>query len=294
MTLDAAAFEPRGAPSLPTAPQLQDGDAVEIGKLYRKGNQSIIDAARFHIECGQLLAKKKRELGHGHWLPWLTANANVLGGLTPRTAQLLMKAAAKYEVNFVFDDIADAKRFHRELWNNSLLLAQVNSGNDEWFTCDRELDLVRAALGGSIDLDPASCDAAQLRVQAKRFYTKADNGLKQRWLGTVFVNPPYSLLKEFTKKLIKEYRAGHTTAAVMLTPASTSTEWFQKAGRNCDLLCLSNGRRVHFINADGKVINPAQGHTFIYFGERLQLFSQTFSGDIGFIVGPAKGLAHAS
>jgi hypothetical protein len=292
MFRDPAAVEPRSAPTAPTAPQL-DRDAIEIGDLFRRGNTSIIDAARFHIECGKRLAKKKAALGHGHWLPWLKANRDALGGLTPRTAQLLMKAAAKYEVDFAFDNIADAKRFHRELWNNSLLLAQVNSGNDEWYTLDRELDLVRAALGGgTIDLDPASCAVAQRRVRAKRYFTKQTDGLMQQWRGTIFCQPPYSRMMEFTDKLITEYEAGRTTAAIMLAPTSTSTKWFQKAGRAASAICFTNGKSLKFVGPDGKKANPWQGHAFFYFGRDLQLFVQTFS-DIGFIVGPAKGPADA-
>jgi ParB family chromosome partitioning protein len=171
--------------------------------------------------------------------------------------------------------------------HNDIRLGWVNSGNDECYTCDRELKLVRAALGGKIDCDPASCAAAQLRVQAKQFFTKADNGLAQQWHGTVYLNAPWSLLTEFTKKLIEEYRAGHISAAIMLAPARTSTGWFQDAGRSCSLLCLSNGRRIKFIKADGKVDDPATGFAFFAFGRdqrRLQLFAQTFS-EIGFIMG---------
>jgi hypothetical protein len=279
----AAAVEPRIAPT----PQL-DRDAVAIGDLYRRGNKSIIDAARYHIECGRRLAAKKKALGYGRWLPWLAGNADALGGLTPRTAQLLMKAAANYEVDFAFDDltVTQAKQINRQLWNNDIANAWVNSGNDEWYTCHRELDLVRAALGGTIDLDPASCPAAQRRVNAKRFFTKKDDGHKQRWLGTVFCNPPYSLIAEFTEKLISEYEAGRTTAAVMLTPANTSTKWFQTAGRAATAICFTNGRKLKFVNANGKEGNPAQGSAFFYFGHgqrRLQLFAQTF-GNVGFIV----------
>jgi hypothetical protein len=264
-----------------------DRDAVAIGKLYRQGNQSIIAAARFHIQCGQQLTKKKQALGHGQWLPWLQANADLLGGLTPRTAQLLMQAAAKYEVDFAFADVAQAKEFNRQLWHNDISNAWVNSRCDEWFTCDQELDLVRTALGGSIDCDPASCAAAQLRVQAERFFTKIDDGLKQHWHGTVFLNPPYSRIAEFTDQPRKEYAAGRTTAAVLLTPASTSTRWFQQTSRSCNLLCLSNGRRIHFIDANGNAANPAQGSALFFFGHDLQRFHRTFSR-VGAIWSPAQ------
>jgi hypothetical protein len=41
---------------------------------------------------------------HGAWLPWLAANADVLGFDSPLTAQRLMKAADKYVVNDAFGE----------------------------------------------------------------------------------------------------------------------------------------------------------------------------------------------
>ncbi len=78
----------------------------------------------------------------------------------------------------------------------------------------------------------------------------------------------------------------------MLTPGNTSTRWFQHAGRSCTALCLTNGRRVRFIDADGKVANPASGSALFYFGHDAQLFARVF-GDIGVIVRPAKELRDA-
>ena len=47
----------------------------------------------------------------------------------------------------------------------------------EWYTPSRILDAARETLG-SIDLDPASCAAAQARVQARRFLSRADDALR--------------------------------------------------------------------------------------------------------------------
>jgi hypothetical protein len=68
---------------------------------------------------------------------------------------------------------------------------QVYTGDNEWYTPDAILALVRAVLG-TIDVDPASCDVAQARVQARTYYTLADDGLRQEWHGKIFLNPPYT------------------------------------------------------------------------------------------------------
>jgi ParB family chromosome partitioning protein len=306
MFRDPAAVQPHSEPRLPPA---QDRDAVEIGDLFCRGNQSIIDAARFHIECGKRLAAKKKELGHGSWLPWLKANANVLGFDDDRTARRLIAGWKSWRKRYQSDDAAyralasdlndraQALQISRQIWDhNDIANGWVNSGNDEWFTETKYLQLARTVLG-AIDLDPASHPVAQRRVRADTFFTKADDGLAHEWHGRVWLNPPFSrpLITRFTDKLLEEYAAGRTTAAVMLTNAYTSTKWFQKAGRAATAICFTNGRRLKFVDANGKTSNPTQGQAFFYFGHgqrRLQLFAQTFS-DIGFIVGPATELADA-
>jgi DNA N-6-adenine-methyltransferase (Dam) len=83
------------------------------------------------------------------------------------------------------------------------------TGENEWFTPVEYLELARQVLG-EIDLDPASNAKAQQRVQAKKFFTKKDNGLKQEWRGNVYINPPYAtgLIKKFVDKLVEEIAAG--------------------------------------------------------------------------------------
>jgi hypothetical protein len=73
----------------------------------------------------------------------------------------------------------------------------------------------------------------------------------------------------------------------MLTPAATSTKWFQDAGRSCSALCLTNGRRIKFIGLDGKTSNPTQGSAFFYFGRDTEKFARVFGDDVGFIVRPS-------
>src|SRR5262249_27111941 len=78
-----------------------DPDAISIGLLYRKARSSIAASVRYLIEAGHRLKKKKDELGHGKWLSWVEANADVLGfGIS--AASKLMKAATKFVASYEY------------------------------------------------------------------------------------------------------------------------------------------------------------------------------------------------
>jgi hypothetical protein len=65
-----------------------------------------------------------------------------------------------------------------------------SSESNEHYTPSYIVDPCRIALGGDIDLDPASCAAANRVVDARRYYTKKENGFLETWHGRVFLNPP--------------------------------------------------------------------------------------------------------
>ena len=69
--------------------------------------------------------------------------------------------------------------------------AELQTGEMEWYTPALYIEKARRTLG-NIDLDPASCEAAQKTIGACRFYSEADDGLNQRWQGKVWLNPPYA------------------------------------------------------------------------------------------------------
>jgi hypothetical protein len=75
---------------------------------------------------------------------------------------------------------------------------------------------------GSIDLDPASHEAANELVKAQLFYTLADDGLEQDWHGNVWLNPPYtgghqrSQVPLWMDKLCDEIAASRTVQACVL------------------------------------------------------------------------------
>lgn len=136
---------------------------------------------------------------------------------------------------------------------------------DEKYTPLKYIHAVKQVLG-EIELDPASCEAANLRVKAKKFYSKEDNGLDKVWLGKTFLNPPYSTgnLIPFTTTLIQSHKVDDVSEAILLTPNWTERKWFQPLWNY--IICFTD-HRIDFIDgATGKLCgNPEGGSCFTYF-----------------------------
>jgi phage N-6-adenine-methyltransferase len=153
----------------------------------------------------------------------------------------------------------------------------VSSGDYEWYTSDEILIPVRQVLG-EIHLDPASCDAAQIMVRARTYFTITDDGLRHEWHGKVFLNPPYRTpdVARFIGKLFEEIDAKHTTQAILLVNAATETDWFQAALARADAVCFPDGR-VHFQHETRTNDHPCQGQALLYYGADPRSFGETFA-----------------
>lgn len=84
------------------------------------------------------------------------------------------------------------------------------------------------------------------------FYSKEKNALDQNWIedskgGSIFCNPPYSLIENFTDKICEEYYEEKRSSAVYLVPARTCSKWFHKALEHCSACYLIKGR-IKFYN----------------------------------------------
>jgi DNA N-6-adenine-methyltransferase (Dam) len=150
------------------------------------------------------------------------------------------------------------------------------TGDFERYTPKKYVELAREVMG-VIDCDPASSNAAQLIVKAKKFLTIETDGLAREWRGHIWLNPPFhrELMPKFIDKLVMEIKAGHVTEAILLTNIGSGTTWFNAAFRACASLCFARGR-IHFLRPNGAEALLIQGQCFFYFGSNPQRFEKVF------------------
>lgn len=205
-------------------------------------------------------------------------------GITKKQSSRWQKEAGVDEAKFE-SYVAECREEKKELTQSGLLslagAGHVSSatGENEWYTPNRFIEAARQAMG-SIELDPASCQEANVAVKAKRFYCIADDGLSKRWKGNVWLNPPYSkdLCFKFITKLIEERDAGRVTQAIVLVNNATETVWGQMLLKASSAICLPAGR-ISFVSKDGKTANsPLQGQMFCYMGDSDSMFFEAFAG----------------
>jgi hypothetical protein len=159
---------------------------------------------------------------------------------------------------------------------NASLLINQSSGNTEIYTPGNIIGAARLCMG-SIDLDPASSAVANERVKALRFFTKEDDGLKQRWHGNVWLNHPFSREgnKLWVSKAIHERLHGGAWALTMICFASTSEAWFRPLLRypQCFL-----SPRTNYLRPDGTIYRGVtKGSVVTYMGPDLDAFARAFA-----------------
>ena len=101
---------------------------------------------------------------------------------------------------------------------------------------------------GKFDLDPATSEDNPLSTPY--FYTPREDGLKQKWFGRVYVNPPYGrrVVYSWVSKAVYEcVIKKNCDLVVMLLPARTDTLWFQN-------LVLKYASEIYFIRGRIKFV----------------------------------------
>ena len=149
----------------------------------------------------------------------------------------------------------------------------VTAMNQERYTPARIADAVREVME-QIDLDPASSPKANKIVKAARFFTRDTNGLKRRWHGRVFLNPPFDAWVSWVAKLGKEMAAGRVKQAIVIGPANIAA--FRPLLLRRGLLLVPNERPKFYDPAADKLVDPPFGSLICYVGGERERFIEVF------------------
>ena len=156
----------------------------------------------------------------------------------------------------------------------------TGESSNEHYTPVRIIDAARDVMGG-IDLDPASCETAQVRIQAATWYGAKDDGLSQIWGGRIWLNPPYSNrdLDDWVGKLVRHVEAGDVPEACLLLHASTDTRYGQTALSHSAAVCFHAGR-IRFEGPSAGKGGAQIGQMICYYGANEDRFAEVF-GELG-------------
>lgn len=162
-----------------------------------------------------------------------------------------------------------------------------SSESEDWYTPIEIVDMVHEVLG-NIKLDPASCEEANIRIQANRIYTKEDDALSQEWAArSIYLNPPggknpsrgyKSNTVMFWDKLMKS-QFGH---AIFMAFSIEALQATQKCGLSMlDYPICVPKSRLRFDKPCGTKSNsPTHSSVIAYVPaevDRTDLFIKTFS-----------------
>jgi len=244
--------------------------AREINEAHSLCNQAFKYTLNHAISAGERLIEAKSMCGHGNWLKWHEKNINH----TDKTSETYMGIAKHKEYI-----LANSKKF------SNLSIQQVrkllpdykgilSSERSDWWTPQKYIDAVYEVMD-KIDLDPASCEEANIVVRADNIYTESDDGLIQPWYGKVFLNPPYGREgPDFVEKLYNEFGSTVSEAILLVNSRATDSDWFQSCFEG--VICFTD-HRIDFDSPYEKPTGSTHGSCFVYFGPNKEKFAKIFS-----------------
>ena len=111
---------------------------------------------------------------------------------------------------------------------------------------------------GKFDLDPCGFLGHNT---AERIIVPPKDGLKEKWIGKIWLNPPYSNVEPFLEKMV-EHNNG-----IALILASVETRWFHKYvwGKASGILFIKG--RPKFLREDGIEIQLMRATVLVSYGE---------------------------
>jgi hypothetical protein len=131
-------------------------------------------------------------------------------------------------------------------------------GKDEWLTPPEILDRL-----GDFDLDPCHPINYPWPIRFPKYFTIEDNGLRKKWNGRVWLNPPYGL--EAAKWL---HRLAHHNNGIALIFARTETAmFFDHVWAKADSLLFIKGRLFfHHVSGERAKANSGAPSVLIAYG----------------------------
>ncbi len=186
---------------------------------------------------------------------------------------------SKAKIKWLEAEVARLQGENDEL--RARLIKPVSTRTDEWYTPPEYIEMAREVMGG-IDLDPASNELAQSWIQAKEYFTKDDDGLRQEWEGRIWCNPPYGrAVEDWLDVAIGGYQDGIVKSAILLLNR-TGAAWYKASLKGVTAICEVH-KRIAFIDENSnRQPSPRYYNDFLYLGKDVEKFIEVFSaiGDI--------------
>lgn len=131
--------------------------------------------------------------------------------------------------------------------NRQHLFGQAEGSTDVWATPQGFFNKLNHVFKFTLDV----C-ALPENTKCERYFSPADNGLKQEWTGVCWMNPPYGReICDWVAKAAYTASQGHTVVALL--PSRTDVGWWQE---HC--LC----REIHYIKGRLKFGNSKSNAPF--------------------------------
>lgn len=118
--------------------------------------------------------------------------------------------------------------------------AHLSSAKDEWATPQSLFDELDAEFNFTLDV----C-ASPKNAKCEEFYS--EDSLDMPWVGTCWMNPPYSEIDLWVQKAYESAQAGATV--VCLVPSRTDVGWTWNWARNGEVRFIRG--RLHFTDDEG-------------------------------------------
>lgn len=133
-----------------------------------------------------------------------------------------------------------------------------NMQNDEWLTPPHILNAL-----GTFDLDPCAPIISPWPTAISKF-TIEDDGLKQKWNGRVWCNPPYGLqASEWLNKL-----AEHGNGIALIFARTETKMFFEHVWNKADSVLFIEGRLFfHYVTGEKAAANAGAPSVLVAYGK---------------------------